>query len=84
MELAQIPDVTSKDITATGRYLFWSQVISDMYSGLETKNQPVAHQLFEVKVNINRAHNNVSFFRVSKDVMVNCLDSTSSDSLSPG
>lgn len=53
VELSQVLDVTSQPVAVQGRYLFWSEVVEEIYSGdvhKNVKNQPIAAEILEVSL----------------------------------
>ena len=68
VELSQVIDVTSQPVAVQGRYLFWSEVIDEIFSNdthRSIKNQPIADELYEV-------HNNMHFHGLIAILFAEC------------
>lgn len=53
MELSQVLDIASQPVAVQGRYLFWSEVIEEIFSGdvhQSVLKNPVAAELLEVSL----------------------------------
>lgn len=51
VELSQVLDVSSQPVAIQGRYLFWNQIIDEIYSGNAIKNvgsNPIISELNQV------------------------------------